>query len=340
MTRPTAALGVFLFIWPFISSGFKFSPLSDHNLVPGQVITLNWTPSGTGQIGLEIIRVNNEHSAESIVDNTNNTGTWRWRVSKALRVDTEYFIQIFSYHDYGTSDTFWINDPPNSRSDSTSLASATTDGPSESTTMLTSTLTTLTTAVSAAGYIPTTTTAIPTATSPTSSSPDAVYNGLSSSRRTALAICLALGLPLTCIGLLFRYYAWRYPRRPETEERAAPTFFQWLIRRDHLPPGPENPTDTTREKRASEYTVHSTAVSQGIRSSLATQDTSMWHYKPELPGSDPTRESSTQFLAPVELPAWGPDELDPSGKSETEGQREIHEKSGEEGATQSHTKVE
>lgn len=65
----------------------------------------------------------------------------------------------------------------------------------------------------------------------------------------------------------------------------------------------------------------------------------MWHYKPELAGSDPKRESSAQFLAPVELPTWSPDELGDSAKTETEGEREICEK-GDETGTQSNTSIE
>lgn len=94
-----------------------------------------------------------------------------------------------------------------------------------------------------------------------------------------------------------------------------------------------------REKRVSEYAISSPTISQGVRSSQATQDSGMWHYKPELAGSDPRRESGMQFLAPVELPAWDPEELDPSGKPATEEQREVHEKGDQETATESNTKA-
>lgn len=66
----------------------------------------------------------------------------------------------------------------------------------------------------------------------------------------------------------------------------------------------------------------------------------MWHYKPELAGSDPRRESGMQFLAPVELPAWDPEELDPSRQAEPEERREVHEKGDEETATKSNTNAE
>jgi hypothetical protein len=202
--------------------------------------------------------------------------------------------------------------------------------------MPTSAPTTLATAVSGSGNIPPTTTS-PTDPSSTYSRPsntptDAANTGLSSSGRIGLIVCLTLVVPLTCVGLLFACYALRYPRREDTDERAGPTFFQWLIRRDHWPSKPDSPTDSiAAEKRAAEFDV---------RSSLVTHDSGMWHYKPELPGSDPMRESSTHFLGPVELPAWDPDELDPSSKSETKERREIHEMGGEEEATQSHTKAE
>jgi hypothetical protein len=129
--------------------------------------------------------------------------------------------------------------------------------------------------------------------------------------------------------LLFAKYTRRYPRSENPDERKSRTFFHWFIRPHSWSSGPESPLDKTGGKRItgveSDF-LNSPTTSQGLRSSQATQDSGMWHHKPELPGSDPVRESSTPFLAPVELPAWGPDELDSSVQVETKGQRKVNEK--------------
>ncbi|KAH8700981.1 hypothetical protein BGW36DRAFT_138958 [Talaromyces proteolyticus] len=330
MSRKIFILGFLFGITPLTVADFKFSSLSKNTLQPNQVITFNWTPSNGGKVDLRLQSQDADYS-DTIIKGTTNIGAYTWTVPSDIPSDSHYVINISDSSDStntGTSDSFSVQGSSFSvttRASSTSTSSASSTSTSSAASTSTSASTTFTTSTSSVGDTPattqssTSTTSLPPSpqtsatTSAISSStgvttPNTSNGGLSTSARNAIIISLILAAALAGFAALF----WLFLRRRRRSKAS------------------EIPADDGTLNAEKRYTddgkgyMYSPTLSQGVRSSQATQNTELWHYKPELPGSDPTRESGIQFLAPVELPAWEPSEIDPLTHVSNEEQHGVH----------------